>query len=87
MWPELSALPAMKIGKSTSINQITTLHWQKMATECRIGWPMLRDKINELIQKIAIVLEQGELTETSNDPIVARNLTATVSERIGHEVK
>lgn len=81
-WPELSTVPAMKIGKSTSINQITTDHWQKMAVECRIGWPMLRDKIKELCKRISVVLEQGELVDTSNDQSVAGSITAIIRERI-----
>ena len=32
-WPELSKTPAMKIGKSDTIESITPAHWRKMAEE------------------------------------------------------
>ncbi len=51
-WPELSKIPAMKIGKSDSIETITPAHWQKMAQECRVGWPMLRERIGDLCGKV-----------------------------------
>ncbi len=50
-WPELSKTPAMKIGKSESIETITPAHWQKMTQECRVGWPMLRERIVDLCGK------------------------------------
>ena len=52
VWPELSLVPAMKIGGSTSIKSISTRNWQKMASECEIGWPMLRDRIAFMKEKI-----------------------------------
>ena len=42
-WPELSKTPAMKIGKSDSIETITPEHWQKMAAETKVSWPLLRE--------------------------------------------
>ncbi|HTY61518.1 MAG TPA: type II toxin-antitoxin system HipA family toxin, partial [Acidobacteriota bacterium] len=51
-WPELSKTPAMKIGKSDSIERITPAHWQKMAQESRVGWPMLRERIADLCGKV-----------------------------------
>ncbi|NLI74861.1 MAG: type II toxin-antitoxin system HipA family toxin [Candidatus Riflebacteria bacterium] len=47
-WPELSKTPAMKIGQSDSIEKITPAHWQKMAQEARVGWPMLRERLELL---------------------------------------
>ncbi|NLB56803.1 MAG: type II toxin-antitoxin system HipA family toxin, partial [Lentisphaerae bacterium] len=82
MWPELSIVPAMKIGQSSSINRITSTNWQKMANECRIGWPMLRNRINEICRKIKVVLEQGELIESSNDQKIAGYVSATIEERV-----
>ena len=55
-WPELSKTPAMKIGKSDSLESITAAHWQKMAQETQVGWPMLRDRIGELGQRTLEVL-------------------------------
>jgi serine/threonine-protein kinase HipA len=51
-WPELSKTPAMKIGRSESIESITPVHWKKMAEESKLGWPMLRDRIRQLAQVV-----------------------------------
>jgi serine/threonine-protein kinase HipA len=52
-WPELSKTPAMKIGRSESIESITPVHWKKMAEESKLGWPMVRDRIRQLAQVVA----------------------------------
>ena len=52
-WPELSKTPAMKIGRSETIEAITAVHWKKMAEESKIGWPMVRDRIQQISQKVA----------------------------------
>lgn len=50
-WPELSTTPAMKIGRSASIETITAAEWQRMTRECRVGWPMLRERIVDLCDR------------------------------------
>lgn len=52
-WPELSKTPAMKIGRSETIESITAVHWKKMAEESKIGWPMVRDRIQQISQTVA----------------------------------
>jgi len=52
-WPELSKTPAMKIGRSETMDSITALHWKKMAEESKIGWPMVRDRVRQLSQRVA----------------------------------
>jgi serine/threonine-protein kinase HipA len=50
-WPELSKIPAMKVGKSESIETIMPAQWQKMTQETHLGWPMVRERMTELSQK------------------------------------
>lgn len=52
-WPELSAVPAMKIGGSDSIHSIQSGHWRKFAQEIGVGAAALRSRVRELCTKVA----------------------------------
>lgn len=80
-WPELSKTPAMKIGNSASIETITPAHWQKMAQDCRVGWPMLRERIVELCGKTIEGLKSKEVMAASNDPAMSERVAGIIQER------
>lgn len=50
-WPDLSAVPAMKIGGSDSMHSILSGHWRKFAEEVGVGAALLRGRIKELCEK------------------------------------
>ena len=70
-WPELSKTPAMRIGKSDSIERITPLHWQKLAQESSVGWPMLRERIVILCGKVLDGLRDKAVLSAANDPAIS----------------
>jgi serine/threonine-protein kinase HipA len=80
-WPELSKTPAMKIGKSDSIERITPAHWQKMAQESRVGWPMLRERIADLCGKVVDGLQNKDLLAATNDLTMAERVAGIIQER------
>jgi serine/threonine-protein kinase HipA len=80
-WPELSKTPAMKIGKSDSIERITPAHWQKMAQESRVGWPMLRERIDDLCGKVVDRLQNKDLLAATNDLTMAERVAGIIQER------
>jgi serine/threonine-protein kinase HipA len=80
-WPELSKTPAMKIGKSQSIETITPAHWQKMTQECRVGWPMLRERIVELCGKVLDELQRGVVLAAADDPTMTNRVASIIHER------
>ncbi len=80
-WPELSKTPAMKIGKSESIETITPAHWQKMAGECRVGWPMLRERIVDLCGKCIDGLRDEAVLNAANDPGMVERVAGIIKER------
>ena len=80
-WPELSKTPAMKIGKSESIETITPAHWQKMAGESRVGWPMLRERIAGLCGKCVDALQDEAVLNAVNDPVMAERVAGIIQER------
>ena len=51
-WPALSAMPAMKIGGSDSINSILTGHWRKFAEEIGISPAALCSRVREFCNAI-----------------------------------
>jgi hypothetical protein len=67
----------MKIGGSTSIKAISARNWQKMASECEIGWPMLRDRIAFMKGKIL----EG-LYSSAVQAITVTNQTASAAAEI-----
>ncbi|MBR6021347.1 MAG: type II toxin-antitoxin system HipA family toxin [Kiritimatiellae bacterium] len=70
-WPELAAVPAMKIGGSDSIHSILAGHWRKFAQEIGVGAAGLRVRIKELCEKIlATTRESLSLPETC-DAVIA----------------
>lgn len=80
-WPELSKTPAMKIGKSDSIERITPAHWQQMAQESRVGWPMLRERIADLCGKVIDGLQNKDLLAATNDLTMAERVAGIIQER------
>ncbi len=80
-WPELSRTPAMKIGKSDSIEVITPLHWQKMARESNIGWPMLRERIVDLCRKVRNSLCRADIRGVADDTTTVDRVAGIIEER------
>lgn len=80
-WSELSKIPAMKIGRSESIETITPAHWQTMAQESRVGWPMLRERIVDLCGKTIEGLKSQEVLGADNDPAMTERVAGIIQER------
>ena len=80
-WPELSKVPAMKIGKSESIETITPAHWQRMARECGVGWPMLRERMVRLCARVVSGVTDAEAHCAAVDAAEACRLAETVGNR------
>jgi len=80
-WPELSKTPAMKIGKSDSIEKITPTHWQKMAKEASVGWPMLRERIELLCGKTHDGLQNEAVLSAPTDVAMAQRVADIINKR------
>jgi serine/threonine-protein kinase HipA len=80
-WPELSKTPAMKIGKSDSIDTILPVHWREMAQESRVGWPMLRERITDLCGKAIEGLRNKDVLAATNDPTMEERVAGIIQER------
>lgn len=80
-WPELSKAPAMRIGKSDSIETVGRANWQKMAEESSLGWPGLREHIVELSQRTLDRVKDDDLRDSTYDAEVADRLAGMVEDR------
>ena len=60
-WPELSKIPAMKIGKSETLDVFTPSPWKTLAQEANLGWPMVKDRITDLGRRTVETLRCGHM--------------------------
>lgn len=82
-WPELSKVPAMKIGGSETMETITPAHWQKMAKETRVSWPVLRERIADLAQRMLAGLKDAGVRGAVNDAATAERVAGIIERRAG----
>ena len=80
-WPELSKNLSMKIGKGDSLEAITPTHWEKMAAETQLGWPMIRTRMMELAKIILDRLHDAQAKSGTIDRAMTDRIAAIVSER------
>jgi len=71
-WPEVSDQLSMRIGGCKTLREIRAEHWQKMAGETGLGWPMIRERISVLCEKTAQHLDPvGSSLEELNPDMVS----------------
>lgn len=80
-WPELSKTPAMKIGQGDSLDAITPAHWQKMAEEARLGWPMVRERLANLCRAVQTALREPALRQATGDDAVFAQVAGIIEKR------
>jgi serine/threonine-protein kinase HipA len=83
-WPELSKVPAMKIGKCDSMETIRRTHWQKLAEETELGWPGLRERLIDLSDRTLKCLEAGTVHDATNDAAVADHVAGIIKNQASH---
>jgi serine/threonine-protein kinase HipA len=78
-WPELSARLAMSIGHGKSVNDLNIAHFKRLAEECDLGWPMVRERVESLTNKTAAIVasEQGK-----KHPSADTEMETQISDRI-----
>ena len=86
-WPELSKTLSMKIGKGKSLNEIKPFHFQEMATENDLGWPMIRERMARLCRKVLDVLSERNLASETTDAAMAGHVARITSERTSDVLK
>jgi serine/threonine-protein kinase HipA len=77
-WPELSKIPAMKIGRGESIEAIAPAHWRRMTEETRLGWPMVRERMADLCRKTVDRLRDPGVRSAANEKTTVDRVTGIV---------
>ena len=81
-WPELSTRLAMNIGHGKHVNDLNALHYKRLAEECGLGWPMVRERVQDLTGRVATaVKDQHDRIQGSTDSKVANNVCGHIAER------
>jgi serine/threonine-protein kinase HipA len=81
VWPGLSARPAMHIGNQTTINDLQSAHFRRLASESNLGWPGVRDRLHKLSQQVLTTTEELANMPGSDD------MTHQVSEVIAQRCR
>lgn len=61
-WPELASRLAMNIGHGKSVNDINPARFKRLAEECDLGWPMVRERIDDLADRTMNAVKSTEST-------------------------
>ena len=81
-WPELSTRIAMNIGHGKSVNDLNPAHFKRLAEECDLGWPMIRERVESLAGKaVAVVEDIRGLGQGSADAEKATGIRGRVLQR------
>jgi serine/threonine-protein kinase HipA len=83
-WPELSKALSMKIGKGKLLNEIEPVHFQKMAAENDLGWPMIRERMGRLCRKVLDVISERNLQFETTHEEIAEHVAEIVSQRASY---
>ena len=51
-WPELSKHLSMKIGSAATLAEVSPEHFQQLATAARLSWPMVRERLQDMADRI-----------------------------------
>ena len=78
-WPEISKTLSMKIGSDGSLAEVSPEHFKQLSTQARLGWPMVRERLEGLCQRIADAIQSDEIPTTST---IAAETTLKRAERI-----
>jgi serine/threonine-protein kinase HipA len=51
-YPEIAATFAMKIGRRSTLGELDTKGWEQFAKDAGISWPLVRQRVREIAEKI-----------------------------------
>jgi len=70
-WPDLSTRLAMGIGHGKNINDLNLAHFKRMAEECGLGWPMVRERIRDLAARTFQAIDTIEVPLPESAAVLA----------------
>ena len=82
-WPELSTRLAMNIGHGKSVNDLNPAQFKQLAEECGLGWPMVHERIRDLSERIASMVNDHALAEHVGRDGAEEALPGLIASRCG----
>lgn len=79
-WPELSADLSMKVGSAWKLAEVSPEHFQQLAKETGLGWPLVRGRLTNLCERIIESTGKMKATEPAAEK-VWRKLSELVCDR------
>ncbi|MFU8781058.1 MAG: type II toxin-antitoxin system HipA family toxin [Kiritimatiellia bacterium] len=80
-WPELSTRLAMNIGPGKHANDLNPAHFRSLAEECDLGWPMIRERVRILADKMFAAVDNRDATDGFSLPAMHPNIADMVLDR------
>jgi hypothetical protein len=74
----------MKIGRGKLLNEIEPVHFQKMAGENDLGWPMIRERMERFCCKVLDVISERNLQSETTNEEMAQHVAEIVSQRTSY---
>lgn len=63
-WPELSKHLSMKIGYAGTLAEVSPEHFQQLSTSARLSWPMVRERLTEMTERIVEACRRPDKSHT-----------------------
>lgn len=86
-WPELSTRLAMNIGHGKHANDLNPAHFKSLAEECDLGWPMVRERVRNLVEKMLMAVNESIASGDSPLPVIRPTITDMVLDRCERMLK
>jgi len=86
-WPELSTRLAMNIGHGKHANDLNPAHFKSLADDCDLGWPMVRERIRNLADKMIAAANDRVALIESSVPVMFPKVADMVRERCERMLK
>lgn len=86
-WPELSTRLAMNIGHGKHANDLNPAHFRSLAEECDLGWPMIRERVRTLAEKMLMAVNDSVASSDSALPVMRARIADMVHDRCERMLK
>lgn len=86
-WPEISKKPAMKIGRSDSIDAVRLEHWQKMSKDCDLEWSMVKEQLTRLCCRIQTSLSDPALRKATGDDLIFERISGIILKQVAFQLQ
>lgn len=60
-WPELSKTLSMKIGRASSLKEVSPEHFKQLSLEAGLSWPMVRNRLGELCRETIAAIRRNDI--------------------------